>query len=133
MKLTTKSEYALLAVIYIARKSGDDFVKIDEICRKHEIPRKYLEQLLTVLKRNRYVKTKRGSSGGYKLARLADNISVAEIVRLMDGALAPTESVSSYFYSQTPLEQEKKILSVFRDIRDYIALKLENVKISDLT
>jgi hypothetical protein len=50
----------------------------------------------------------------------------------MDGALAPTESVSMYFYSETPLMQEKKVMVVFKDIRDYAAKKLERLKLSHL-
>jgi len=132
MKLTTKSEYSLLALIYIARHEDDEFIKIEDICTEYDISKKYLEQLLLFLRHNRYLKTKRGSSGGYQLARPAARINVAEIVRLMDGALAPTESVSKYFYSHTPLEKEKKMLGVLKDIRDYIVNKLEKLKLSDL-
>jgi Rrf2 family protein len=132
MKLTTKTEYLLLALIYIARRQKDNFIKIEDICATYNIPKKYLEQLFSALKQNRYIKTRRGASGGYKLARPAHAISVAEISRLMDGALAPTESVSKYFYSHTPLEKEKKIMKVLKEIRDYIAGRLERLKLSDL-
>ena len=50
----------------------------------------------------------------------------------MDGALAPTESVSTYFFSHTPLEKEKRIISVFREIRDYISKRMERLRLSDL-
>lgn len=132
MKLTTKSEYLLLALIYIVRHDKDSFIKIEDICSAYDIPKKYLEQLFFALKQNRYLRTKRGARGGYKLARPADKITVAEIARLMDGALAPTESVSRYFYAPTPLEREEKVVKVLKEIRDYIANKLENLTISDL-
>ncbi|UCC95970.1 MAG: Rrf2 family transcriptional regulator [Candidatus Omnitrophota bacterium] len=132
MKLTTKTEYLLLALIYIVRYGKDTFIKIENICAEYNIPKKYLEQLFLTLKQNRYIKTKRGASGGYKLAKPASKVSVAEIARLMDGALAPTESVSKYFYSHTPLEKEKKIMKVLKEIRDYVANKLERLKLSDL-
>lgn len=132
MKLTTKSEYSLLAMIYIARNQDGQFVKVEDICKKYDITKKYLEHLLVILKQSRYIKTKRGSSGGYRLAKPAKNISIAEIIRLMDGALAPTESVSRYFFSQTAISQEKKILVAFKDIRNYISKKLERLKLSDL-
>ena len=132
MKLTTKTEYSLLALIYIARHEKDTFIKIEDICTKYDIPKKYLEQLFLTLKQSRYIKTRRGANGGYKLAKPANKISVAEIARLMDGALAPVESVSKYFYSHTPLEKEKKIMNVLKEIRDYIADKLEKLKLSDL-
>jgi len=134
MKLTTKSEYSILALIYLARqtKKNQQFVKIEEICTTCDISKKYLEQLFFILKQNRYLKTRRGSAGGYALAKPAAKISLAEIIRLMDGALAPTESVSQYFFSPTPLEKEKKILGVFKEIRDYICRRLEKLTLADL-
>jgi len=132
MKLTTKSEYSILALIYIARHQNKGFIKIEEICSHCDISKKYLELLFTILKQNRYLKTRRGSAGGYSLARPASQITVAEIIRLMDGALAPTESVSRYFYSDTPLTKEKKVMKVFTEVRDYVAHRLESLKLSDL-
>ena len=132
MKLTTKSEYSILALIYMARNEKKGFIKIEEICSKCDIPEKYLVLLFSILRQNRYIKTKRGSSGGYKLAKPASTISIAEIIRLMDGALAPTESVSKYFYSPTPLSGEKRLIKIVKEIRDYIANKLETLKLSDL-
>lgn len=132
MKLTTKSEYTILALIYIAKHQDKGYVRNQDICSKYDIPTKYLELLLSALKRDHIIVSKRGSTGGHKLALPAKDISVARIVRLMDGALAPTASVSKYYYSQTPLKHEKKILSAFLDIRNYISNKLEKLKLSDL-
>ncbi|MDD4201961.1 MAG: Rrf2 family transcriptional regulator [Candidatus Omnitrophica bacterium] len=132
MKLTTKSEYSLLALVYIARSGNNDYVKIEDICKKYDISKKYLEHLFLSLKQAKYLKAKRGSNGGYKLAVSPQKISVAEIIRLMDGALAPTLVVSKYFFEHTPIEKEKKIMSVFKEIRDYISNKVERLKIADL-
>ena len=132
MKLTTKSEYSLLALIYLARNRKKGYVKAEDICSEYGISKKYLEHLLMILKQNRYVNTKRGAGGGYALAQPPSKISVAQIIRLMDGALAPTESVSMYFYSETPLMGEKKVMAVFKDIRDYASRKLEKLKLSNL-
>ncbi len=132
MKLTTKSEYTILALLYIARQPEDSFVKVDDIVSKCDIPKKYLELLLMTLRQNRLIKTKRGKQGGYQLAKPADQISLASVIRLMDGALAPTESVSTYYYSDTPISKEPKLLGVFKDIRDYISDKLEKLTLNDL-
>jgi len=132
MKLTTKSEYSIPALIYIARNEKKGFIKIEEICSKCDIPKKYLELLFSILRQNHYIKTKRGASGGYKLAKPASRISIAEIIRLMDGALAPTESVSVYFFSHTPLSKEKQLSRILKEIRDYTANRLESLKLSDL-
>ncbi len=132
MKLTTKSEYSILALIYIARHQKKGFIKVEKICSHYGISKKYMELLLTILKQNKYVKTKRGAAGGYALAKPASKISIAEIIRLMDGALAPTESVSKYFFSDTPLAKERNVTKVFKGIRDYVAARLESLKLSDL-
>ena len=132
MKLTTKSEYSLIALIYIARNQENGYVKIEDICKEYDLSKKYLEQLFNSLRQARFIKTRRGISGGYKLALSPSKISVAEIIRLMDGALAPTLAVSKYFYEQTPLEKERKVMKVFKEIRDYISDKVEKLKISDL-
>ena len=131
MKLTTRSEYSILALICMARHEKNGFIKIQGICSQCDIPKKYLEFLFMILRQNRYIKTKRGTSGGYKLAKPASDINIAEIVRVMDGALAPTESVSRYFHSDTPLAKEKPIMKVFKEIRDYISNKLESLTLAD--
>jgi len=133
MKLTTKSEYTILALLYMARKGEGVYVKIEEICKACDIPKKYLELLLTSLRQSRYIQTRRGTSGGYRLSRPAKEITIAEIIRLMDGALAPTESASVYFFADTPLTREPKMLAVFREIRDFIANRLEKLSLADLT
>ncbi|MFH1621963.1 MAG: Rrf2 family transcriptional regulator, partial [Candidatus Omnitrophota bacterium] len=132
MRLTTKSEYSLLALIYIARNKEKEYIKVEDICKEYNISKKYLEYIISSLKQARYIATKTGSNGGYRLKKSAQEISVAEIIRLMDGALAPTLAVSKYFFEHTPLEKEKKVIKVFKDIRDYISNKVENLTILDL-
>ena len=132
MKLTTKSEYSILALIHLARHEKEGFIRVEDICVKYDIPKKYLEQLLTVLKNNHFIRTKRGKAGGICLARPASRVKIADVIRLMDGALAPVESVSTYFYSHSPLEKERKVLSVFKEIRDYISTKMERLRLSEL-
>ena len=132
MKLTSKSEYALLALIFLAR-SGNGTVPVQLIASSQGIPPKFLEQILLILKRAKYVRSHRGQAGGYALAKSAELIHLAEIIRLFDGALAPTESVSSYFYESTPIEKEQNLLAVFRDIRNYVSDKLENTTLADVS
>lgn len=81
--------------------------------------------------RARFVRSVRGRRGGYALAKDPTDITLAEIIRLFGGALAPTESVSENYYQPTPIEKEKKLTKVFKDIRDYILNKLEKTTIAD--
>jgi Rrf2 family cysteine metabolism transcriptional repressor len=132
MKLSKKSEYACLALIDLARNYEAEAIKIMDISERNNIPKKYLEQILLMLKGSGYVKSFRGAEGGYKLAKAPNQISLAEIVRLIDGPLAPVQSVSKYFYESTPSEQNEKLVTLFREIRDYISEKLENTTLEDL-
>jgi Rrf2 family cysteine metabolism transcriptional repressor len=132
VKLTTKSEYTILALIYLARQHPDHFVKMEAIYAEYGIPKKYLEQLFFILKRSGYIKAKRGAEGGYCLAKPPEKITLAEVIRLMDGALAPTESVSEYFFAHTPLEKEPKVIGVLAEIRDYVSKRLEATRLADL-
>ncbi|MBX3046458.1 MAG: Rrf2 family transcriptional regulator [Anaerolineales bacterium] len=132
MKLTARSEYALLALIYIARSDGEHNISADSISKAQGIPPKFLEQILLSLRRARILNSSQGQHGGYKLARPAKEVSIAEVVRIFDGALAPTESVSRNFYEKTPIEKETGLVRVFKDIRDYTSNLLENTSVADL-
>ncbi len=132
MKLTSRSEYALLALVFLARNESAGFISVETIAVAQEIPPKFLEQILLALKRAKYLRSAKGQHGGYRLARPANKISLAEIIRLFDGALAPTESVSLNFYEPTPIEKEQNLVAVFKEIRDYISNKLETTTIADV-
>jgi Rrf2 family protein len=121
----------LLALVYLARAEADGYVTVKTVAKAQGIPPKFLEQLLLTLKRAKYVRSLKGQGGGYRLAKPADSISLAEIIRLFDGALAPTESVSEYFYAPTPVEKEKSLVRVFRHLRDYVSAVLEQTTIAD--
>jgi Rrf2 family transcriptional regulator, cysteine metabolism repressor len=133
VKLTRRSEYALLALIHLARAKGEGYVSVAAMAEAQGLPAKFLEQLLMALKRARLVKSQKGPHGGYRLARPAEKISLAEVIRLLDGALAPTESVSTYFYESTPVEREKRLLRIFKEIRDFVSAKLERTTLADVS
>jgi len=132
MKLTARSEYALLALVYLARSDQSGHVSADAIARAQSIPVRFLEQIMLSLKRAHVVQSIKGQRGGYKLARPASEIFLADIVRIFDGALAPTESVSKNFYEETPVSKERGLMRVFKDIRDYTSSKLENTSLADV-
>lgn len=107
-------------------------IKIEDIANRRNIPRKYLEQIVLLLSKAGYVRSKRGVDGGHELAKSPRQISVAEIIRLMDGALAPVGSVSKYYYHNTPIEQSKALVKLMTDIRDYTSRILEKTTFADL-
>ncbi len=133
MRLSRKSEYACLALIDLASRHPEGgYSKIREVAERQGIPRGFLVQILLRLKNAGYVRSARGAAGGYQLAKPPGEITVAEVVRLMDGALAPVGSVSRFFYDHTPIEKSPKLLALFTEIRNHVAKKLETTTLRDL-
>ena len=132
MRLSLKSEYAFLALVELAANYGKGLLKVDDMAAKHEIPGKYLEQILLQLKWGGFVKSKRGADGGYGLSKDPSQTRLADVIRLLDGPLASVNSVSTYFYEQGPIERIPKLKDLLLDIRNYTAWKLENCTLKDL-
>ena len=132
MRLSRKSEYALLALVDLASRYGKGRAKIIEVSENNGIPKKYLEQIFLQLKGAGYVRSIRGPGGGYELAKNPAEINIAEIIRLIDGPLASVGSASLYFFAHTPIERNVKLLRVFKEIRDIVADKLENTTLDQL-
>ena len=132
MKLTTRSEYALLALISLARATGAS-ASIETIAAARGIPQTFLPQILLALKPSKYVQSSRGQHSGHRLAKAADKITLAEVIRLLDGVLAPTEAVSTYFFRTTPVSRERRLVKVFKEIRDFTSDKLEGTTVADVT
>lgn len=132
MKLTHKTEYAILALLYLARLPHERSALAQEISDAQGIPKRFLHQILNELRQSKYVKAFRGKGGGYTLLKPAGEITIAEVIRLFDGPLAPTPAVSKYFYSASPIEREPAALDLFRNIRDYTAKCLEHCTIGML-
>jgi Rrf2 family cysteine metabolism transcriptional repressor len=87
LSITTKSPYALRALAELARVGGDAPVPIGELARRRDIPVQFLEQLFAVLRRAGILKSQRGVKGGYSFARDPAEITVLEVVELLDGRL----------------------------------------------
>ncbi|PYM37439.1 MAG: cysteine synthase A [Candidatus Rokuibacteriota bacterium] len=92
MRVSAKGEYAILAVLDLALRRGQTLVPIQDIAERQAIPQRYLEQVLLSLKRAGLLGSRRGSSGGYHLTRPAEQISVGDVLRAVDGAQSPLEA-----------------------------------------
>jgi Rrf2 family cysteine metabolism transcriptional repressor len=132
MKLSTRGEYASLAILDIALHEQDGPVKIRDIAARQEIPLKYLESILLNLQRAGIARSKRGARGGYYLARPPEAITVGEVIRAMDGPLAPIYCVSVSAYEQCPRESTCGLKWVWQRVRDAIADILDHTTISDV-
>lgn len=131
MKLTVASEYACLALLVIA-ENDEEWTNRAHITARFELPMAYLEQLLRKLSLGGIVVSKRGAEGGFRLARGASEITIAEIVRVIDGPLAPVSSVSDHFYQPSPVEASVAFHTLFRKVRDAVAEILENTTLEDI-
>jgi Rrf2 family protein len=96
--LSQKAKYALRALLVLAEEGDDKPVLIADIAERHNLPRKFLEQILLDLKHHGLVQSRRGRSGGYALLRPASQISFGQVVRIIDGPLAPLPCLSVMAY-----------------------------------
>jgi len=128
MKLSLSSEYALLALIHIARKPNSGMTP-SEIASQAQIPIDTLHELTVVLLNTRYL---RRANGRLRLAKPADKICIAEIIRLFDGALAPLEPVSEKGYESAPMEREPRLTDLFSMLQEQIVAELEKTTLTDL-
>lgn len=94
MRLSKKSEYALRALVAIGKLPATHLHQIQELSKTENIPVKFLEQILLALRHAGLLTSRRGVHGGYSLARPAARISAGEVIRLMDGPLAPVPCAS---------------------------------------
>jgi Rrf2 family cysteine metabolism transcriptional repressor len=132
MKLSTKGRYGLRAMLELAYNAEEGPRTIHAIAEKQEISERYLEQLLIPLKQSGLVKSVRGSQGGYILGRAPQEISVGDIVRVLEGPLSPVDCVSE----QNPDDCKRAGICVTRPIwtkvRDCIAEVLDSYSLQDL-
>ncbi len=136
MKLSKKGEYALRALIDlgIAAEVGRPLVQVSELAEKEQIPVKFLEQIMQLLKEEGFVESRRGKFGGYRLARPAAKITVGSVVRVIDGPLAPIGCVSQSAYEKCscPDEVHCGLRMLMLDVRNAIAGILDRYSLADV-
>jgi Rrf2 family protein len=135
--LSSKAKYALRAATVLAERYAEDgWTPTSTIAERERIPRKFLEAILVQLRDNGVVDSRRGSLGGHRLAREPASISVADIIRVIDGPLALTPCASvTRFRPCTDCGDVNtcKLRHLMRETRDAVADVLENRSLSSLT
>jgi Rrf2 family protein len=136
MTLTKKGEYALRAMIQlgIAKAVGRELVAVSELAESNRLPLKFVERILFELRGAGYVGTQRGKSGGYALAKSADKILMGEIVRLIDGKLAPIACASETAYARCtcPDEEHCGLRMLMIDVRNAISNILDRYTLAQV-
>src|SRR4051812_6328310 len=136
MKLSKKGEYALRSLITlgIAAEMGRSLVRVSELAANDQLPMKFLEQILQVLKEAGIVESARGKFGGYRLAQPMKAITIGQVVRLIDGPLAPIRCVSQSAYEKCtcPDEEHCGLRMLMLDVRNAIAGILDRYTLADV-
>ena len=134
MKLSLRGEYALRALLVLGLNYDKDVVRIQAISDHQNIPKRFLEQILNDLKSAGIVQSRRGVAGGYRLAKPPEEITLAAVVRHIEGALAPVSCVSERFYQKCSCPDESRcaIRSVMKEIREAIVTIAERVTLAEM-
>lgn len=134
MKLTTRGQYASRAMLDLAERYHEGAVVIEEIARRQGIPKKYLERLLLDLKGAGLVQSIRGRQGGYRLLRPPQEITLGEVVRAMEGPIAPLACVDEDAPQpcDCPCADVCGLRTVWAEVRDAIAGVLDNTSLETI-
>lgn len=132
MKISQKGLYALQAMMMLARHHRQGAIKIRDIAYEEVLPEKFLELILLELKNARIVESVRGAKGGYRLRREPAEIAISEIIRLIDGPLAPFADAEQLRELIDLDLEHRSLYKVFLDVRDAAARILDSTSLADL-
>lgn len=133
--LTMKGKYGIKALIHLSRLQPDEMQQSAVIAEANGIPKKFLDTILSDLRNAGLIQTRKGRSGGYQLGRPADTISVAQILRVLDGPISPISCVSKTAYQKCYdcADQETcEVRVLMLEVRDSMLSVLENRTLRDL-
>ena len=132
MKISQKGLYALQAIMMLARHHEEGAIPVRDIAQEENLPAKFLELILLDLKHARLVDSVRGNKGGYKLRRDPAGIRLSEVIRLIDGPLAPFGDADQLRTLIARNSDHRALYRVFLEVRDAAADILENTTIADI-
>ncbi len=132
MMLSQKCQYALRALFELARRPGDGPVKIADVAEAEAIPVRFLEVILSELKRGGFVESRRGKEGGYLLAREPRRITAGEVIRFVDGPLGPVSCAVPGEGADCPLGPSCVFMPLWRRTRQAISDVLDSTTLQSL-
>lgn len=128
MRIGTKGDYGVRALIDLAMYGGDGPVQRAEIARRQHVPEAYLDHLLAQLRRAGFIRSMRGPSGGHELARPAEEVNLLQVLEALEGSLAPLPCLEDHEGEGTVCAQQW----VWREIYDDMRERLQAVTLRDL-
>ncbi len=131
MRISTKGRYALRLMLDLAYNHTGSFIPIKNISRRQDISDKYLEQIITQLSRAGLVKSARGAQGGYMLTKNPSEYTVGEILRPLEGSMAPVACIEDNPNACTRAD-ECVTMEVWREIKDAVNKVVDNITLADL-
>jgi Rrf2 family protein len=132
MKISSRGLYALKALTHLAEAYEGGLVKIHKVAEEEEIPEKFLEGILVTLKNARIVSSQRGREGGYRLRRPPAEVMLGEVVRSIDGPLAPFGDAVELAYRVKTEPRHAGLFDLFLDVRNAAARILDHTSLQDL-
>jgi Rrf2 family transcriptional regulator, cysteine metabolism repressor len=132
MRISHRGLYALRALLHLAQTYDQGLAKIHEIAEAERIPEKFLEGILVTLKNARVVASARGREGGYRLRRPPGEVVVGDVVRLLDGPLAPYGDAVELAQLVRTEERHAGLFALFLDVRNAAAAILDHTTLKDL-
>ena len=130
MRISARADYAVRAALQLASSGADGPVKAEAIADAQDIPHKFLESILNDMRRGGLVVSQRGGNGGYRLAKPADSISIADVIRVVEGPLVSVRGVRPPELSYSgPAES---LLPLWIALRSNVRQILEGVSLADV-
>ncbi|GGG41574.1 RrF2 family transcriptional regulator [Chelatococcus composti] len=133
--LTKKGKYGLKALVHLAGLGGEELAQVSDIAEAERIPKKFLDAILAELRNAGFVQSRKGKHGGYRLARPAHEISVGQVIRVLDGPLAPIPCASRTRYEPCEdcvSEEHCSVRLMMLDVRNAIAAVLDGRTLADM-
>lgn len=132
MKLSKRGEYGIRALCHLAERHGGGLVHIRAIAEEEQIPSKFLESILLQLKRAGFVTSRRGNEGGYALARAPETITLAEVIRALDGPLAPLASGAELRKLARSGAKQSGFYAVLVEVHEAVSTILDRTNLADV-
>jgi len=132
MSVSSKCYYAIRAIYALAEHNSPEPMKIAEIAQRELIPIRFLEVILGQLKGGGFVQSRRGAEGGYRLAKPADQITVGEVMRYVDGPIAPVDCVSQSRPKECEFHGQCNFFSFWGRVRQAISNVVDRTTFADL-
>jgi len=130
MKISTKGRYALCVMLDLAQHYKEGPVALKDIASRQSISKKYLEQIVALLNKPDFLRTVRGAQGGYMLARTPDKYTVAEILKLSEGSLAPVPNLEDP--AEAAAAADFQLLPIWQGLYSVVNEYLEGITLQDI-